>query len=114
MGYNRQMDDCIFCKIVKREIPKEFKYEDDTILAFDDIRPKAPIHLIIIPKKHIPDFFEVSDEKLHVDISNAIKHLIHETGLDKKGYTIEVNGGGFQDIFHLHFHLFGPRKSHTN
>lgn len=100
----------MFCKIVRREIPKEFAYEDDDILAFDDIYPKAPIHLIIIPKRHIPDFFEVDDDKIHIAISHAIKHLIEKTGLDKNGYQVEVNGGGFQDVFHLHFHLTGPRK----
>lgn len=105
------MDDCIFCKIVRREIPKEFAYEDDDILAFDDLYPKAPIHLIIIPKQHIADFFEVEDDKIHVKISHAIKKLIEEKGLDKKGYKVVVNGGGYQDIFHLHFHLTGPLKS---
>ena len=104
------MKDCIFCKIVKHEIPKEFKYEDETVLAFDDINPVAPVHLIIIPKKHIEDFFEVSDDNVHLKISKAIKNLIEKTGLDKKGYRIEVNGGGAQEIFHLHFHLFGPRR----
>lgn len=112
--YNRLMNNCVFCKIVNGEIPKEFAYEDDTIVAFDDINPVAPVHLIIIPKEHIPDFFEVKDEKVHVAISNAIKHLIEKTGLDKKGYKIEVNGGGAQEIFHLHFHLFGPRKNPKN
>lgn len=101
---------CIFCKIVKGEIPKEFAYEDDMIVAFDDINPVAPVHLIIIPKKHIPDFFEVKDDKVYLALSKAIRHLIEKTGLSKKGYKIEVNGGGAQDIFHLHFHLFGPRR----
>lgn len=105
------MKDCIFCKIVNHEIPKEFKYEDDMIVAFDDIHPKSPVHLIIIPKEHIPDFFEVQDEKVHIALSNALKHLIEKTGLDKKGYKIEVNGGGAQDIFHLHFHLVGPMNN---
>jgi histidine triad (HIT) family protein len=104
------MEDCIFCKIVRREIPKEFAYEDEDILAFDDIYPKAPIHLIIIPKIHIADFFEVDDDKIHIKISRAIQQLIKKTGLDTKGYKVEVNGGGFQDIFHLHFHLTGPKN----
>lgn len=104
---------CIFCKIVSKEIPKEFSYEDDTVVAFDDIHPVAPIHKIIIPKEHVADFSEVVDEKVYTAISNAIKQLIKETGLDKKGYKIVVNGGGAQDIFHLHFHLFGPIKGIT-
>jgi len=102
--------DCIFCKIVKGDIPKEFKYEDDQVVAFDDINPAAPIHLLVIPKEHISDFFEVNDSKTHLALSKAIQSLIEKTGLNKKGYRIEVNGGGAQDVFHLHFHLFGPRK----
>jgi histidine triad (HIT) family protein len=104
------MKDCIFCKIVRGEIPKEFAYEDETIVAFDDISPAAPVHLLIIPKKHIEDFFEVDDDKVHLAISHGIQKLIEKKGLDKKGYKIVVNGGGAQDVFHLHFHLLGPRK----
>lgn len=103
------MKDCIFCKIVRREIPKEFKYEDENILAFDDVHPVAPVHLLIIPKQHVEDFFELKEDKIHLAISQAIQHLIEKTGLNTKGYRIEVNGGGSQDLFHLHFHLFGPR-----
>ncbi len=103
------MKDCIFCKIVQKEIPKEFFYEDDEIVAFDDINPVAPIHLLIIPKNHIEDYFE-ADDNTHLKISKAVKHLIEKKGLDKTGYKIEVNGGGFQDVFHLHFHLTGPKS----
>lgn len=105
------MKNCVFCKIVRGEIPKEFKYEDENILAFDDINPVAPVHLVIIPKKHIEDFFDVADDNIHIGISHAIKKLIEKTELHKKGYKIEANGGGAQDVYHLHFHLFGPRKA---
>lgn len=106
------MENCIFCKIVKGDIPKKFEYEDSEIVAFDDINPLTPIHLLVIPKLHVEDFFE-TDEKTHVKISNALKHLIEKKGLDKNGYKIEVNGGGAQDVFHLHFHLMGPKKRTT-
>ena len=56
--------DCVFCKIVSGEIPKEFKYQDDDIVAFDDLHPVAPVHLLIIPKKHIVDFFQNDDDKI--------------------------------------------------
>ena len=108
--YNIAVKDCVFCKIVKGEIEKEFKYENELLVAFDDINPVAPIHLLVIPKKHIADFFEVDDDKTYHEISKALKHLIEQTGLNEKGYRIEVNGGGAQDVFHLHFHLYGPRK----
>jgi len=99
--------DCIFCKIVRGEIPKEFSYEDSEIVAFDDINPLSPVHKIIIPKRHIDDFFH-SNAPVVEAISKGIKHLIDQEKLMGKGYRIVVNGGGAQDIDHLHFHLRGP------
>ncbi len=99
--------DCIFCKIVTGEIPKEFSYEDSEIVAFDDINPLSPIHKIIIPKRHIEDFFHSTSPVVDA-ISKGIKHLIDHEKLMGKGYRIVVNGGGAQDIDHLHFHLRGP------
>lgn len=99
--------DCIFCKIVSGEIPKEFSYEDDAIVAFPDINPLSPVHLLVIPKHHVEDFFH-SDSKTIEAISKGMKHLIDTEKLMGKGYRIVVNGGGAQDINHLHFHLRGP------
>lgn len=104
------MNDCVFCKIVKKETPKEFVYEDEQIVAFNDLYPKKPTHLLVIPKEHIADFFDMQDEKTHLAITKGLQHLVEKTGLNQKGYKIEVNGGGYQDIFHLHFHLTGPQK----
>ncbi|HVZ11745.1 MAG TPA: HIT domain-containing protein [Patescibacteria group bacterium] len=104
------MKDCLFCKFVSGEIEKEFAYEDDDVVVFSDIHPLSPIHLLIIPKKHIEDFFHV-DEKTHMAIANAIKKLIDDNKLMGRGYRIVVNGGGAQDINHLHFHLRAPIKS---
>lgn len=98
---------CIFCRIVSGEIPKEFDYEDEEIVAFPDINPMSPIHLIIIPKKHIEDFFHAKGEAINA-ISFGIRHLIDKKKLMGKGYRITVNGGGAQDVNHLHFHLRGP------
>lgn len=105
--------DCIFCKIVSGEIPKEFAYEDETVVAFDDINPLAKIHLLVIPKVHIEDFFEQKNEKIHMSIVHALHHLIEKKGLMGKGYKVEVNGGGSQIVPHLHFHLIGPTGVHT-
>lgn len=99
--------DCIFCKIVSGELPKEFKYEDEEILAFDDITPLSPIHLLIIPRKHIEDFFH-ADAKTIEKLTHAIKKLIDRQKLMGKGYRLVVNGGGAQDVHHLHFHLRSP------
>lgn len=100
---------CIFCKIESGEIPKEFTYQDDEIMAFPDINPMSPVHLLIIPRKHIEDFFH-SDSKTIEKISVAIRKLIDKEKLMGKGYRIVVNGGGAQDINHLHFHLRGPTQ----
>ncbi len=101
-------NNCIFCKIISGEIPKEFVYEDDTVVAFEDINPVKPIHLLVIPKEHVADFFESENEKIHMSIVGALHHLIKKKGLMGKGYKVEINGGGAQAVHHLHFHLLGP------
>ena len=107
------MEDCIFCKIIKGEIPSEKVYEDDEILAFKDINPLAPVHILIIPKKHIEtaNDLEVVDEAVIGKIFTVIKKLAKENNLDN-GYRIINNCGedGGQEVKHLHFHLLGGRK----
>lgn len=100
--------DCIFCKIASKEIPKEFIYQDEDVMVFPDIHPVKSIHLLIIPKKHIRDFTEVDDRALYGKISNVITKMVRQFGLIDKGYKIVVNGGGAQEVDHLHFHLIGP------
>lgn len=104
---------CIFCKIVHKEIPKELVYEDEQVVAFDDIHPVAKIHLLIIPKEHIEDFFEAKNAKIHMALVKGLHHLIEKKGLMGKGYRLEVNGGGSQIVPHLHFHLIGPIGIHN-
>ena len=104
---------CIFCKIISGEIPKEFAYEDSEVVAFDDINPVAKVHLLVIPKAHISDFFEAKNAQTHSAIVKAIHHLIEKKGLMGKGYKLEVNGGGAQIVPHLHFHLIGPTGVHN-
>ena len=107
------MEDCIFCKIIKGEIPSNKVYEDDEILAFKDINPMAPVHILVIPKKHIESADEISeeDELLIGKIFTVIKRLAKENNLDN-GYRIVNNCGedGGQAVKHLHFHLLGGRK----
>lgn len=102
------MKDCIFCKIATKEIPKEFTYEDEDIMVFPDIHPIKPVHLLIVPKKHIVDFKDVSDVALYSKVGSVIQTMILEQKLGDKGYKIIVNGGGAQIVDHLHFHLVGP------
>ncbi len=102
------MDNCIFCKIVAREIPKEFSYEDENVIAFPDVNPVRPVHILFMPKIHIEDFNNLEDTKILDSIRKAIQAAITEKGLMGKGYRMIVNGGGAQIVNHLHFHLIGP------
>lgn len=99
---------CIFCKIISKEIPKEFTYEDADIVAFPDIRPLKPVHLLIMPKVHITDFMALENDRILAKIRKAIQKLVKEYKLEGKGFRVVVNGGGAQIIDHLHFHLMGP------
>jgi len=102
------MNDCIFCKIRDGEIAKEFTYQDDDIMVFPDIHPIKPIHLLIVLKKHIPDFSELEDNNSRLKIFETVQKMTKEQGLSGKGYRIVVNGGGAQHVDHLHMHLLGP------
>jgi len=99
---------CIFCKIRDREIPKEFIYEDEDVMVFPDIHPVKPIHLLIIPKKHIPDFLSLKENNLWQKMKDLAQKLVREKDLSDKGYRLAINGGGFQIVEHLHLHLMGP------
>lgn len=102
------MNSCIFCKIRDRIIPKEFTYEDEDIMVFPDIHPLKPVHLLIIPKKHVDDLSNLTDEGLTVKLMKVIAEMIEKQKLVGKGYRVVVNGGGAQLVDHLHFHLMGP------
>ena len=102
------MTDCIFCKIVTKELPSTPLYEDETVLAFPDIHPVKPIHLIVIPKKHISELVAVNDPQLFQQLFVVVQKLIKEKGLEGKGYRVVNNGGGAQLIDHLHLHIMGP------
>lgn len=101
------MNDCIFCKIIKKEISSNPVFEDDDVIAINDIHPKKPIHILVIPKKHLEDFADAGDEII-IPAKNALQKLVSQNDLMGKGYRIEVNGGGHQIINHLHFHLLAP------
>ncbi|OGH05227.1 MAG: hypothetical protein A2W22_01240 [Candidatus Levybacteria bacterium RBG_16_35_11] len=104
------MENCVFCKIAKGEIAKEFDYENEDIMVFPDLHPLRPIHLLIVPKVHIPDFLDAPDLVL-LKIFNTAKKLVREKKLENKGYRLVINGGGAQIIHHLHLHLLAPLSS---
>lgn len=104
---------CIFCKIVDKENPAEIVYEDDKVLAFKDIHPLAPVHLLVIPKKHIPSInhVEIRDKELMGELILAAQKIARNQKLE--GYKLVINVGrkGGQIIDHLHLHLLGGWKS---
>ncbi len=102
------MTDCIFCEIVKGEIPKDFRYKDENIVAFDDIHPVAKVHVLFISKDHIPSFENLIDDGILNSMRRGIQKIVEQTDLVGKGYKVVINGGGAQVINHLHFHLIGP------
>ena len=111
------MSDCIFCKIINKELPSTVVYEDEEILAFRDINPVTPVHVLVIPKKHISNLNEVEpeDEAVIGKIYNVIKQIAKKEGIAEKGYRIIVNCGedGGQEVKHIHFHLIGGKKLGT-
>ena len=108
------MNDCLFCKIIKGEIPSNKVYEDDEILAFYDINPAAPIHILVIPKKHIDSLakIEKEDEVLIGKIYGIINKIAEEKGFKEEGYRVIVNCGenGGQEVMHLHFHILAGTR----
>ena len=107
------MCDCLFCKIIAGEIPSQKAYEDEEILAFHDINPQAPVHVLIIPKQHIrsADALTEADDATPCRLFAAARRLAGELGLSGKGYRLITNVGadGGQSVPHLHLHLIGGR-----
>ncbi len=106
--------DCIFCKIIRKEIPAEIVYEDDQILGFKDIAPSAPVHILFVPKRHIKSLAHVkkSDQSLLGDLLLAMSRTAKKLGVDANGFRVVSNTGkdGGQIVHHLHFHLLGGKK----
>jgi len=108
------MENCLFCKIIHGEIPANKVFEDEKIIAFDDINPQAPIHILIIPKEHFASLNEIPEEKKDVlsHILLIARQIAREKGVAKSGYRIVLNTArdSGQEVFHIHFHLLGGRK----
>ncbi len=108
------MEDCLFCKIVNGEIPSQKVYEDDQVLAFRDINPAAPIHILVIPKKHIRSLADMENgaEEIISKIYKTINEISEKEGFKENGYRVIVNCGkdGGQEVMHLHFHILGGKE----
>lgn len=106
------MSDCLFCKMVTGEIKPDTLYEDEAVLAFRDINPQAPVHLLVIPKIHIKSLNELDDMQLAGKLLKTVTQLARKEGLAEDGYrtVINCNVNGGQEVDHLHLHILGGRK----
>lgn len=108
------MDNCLFCKIVAGEIPANIIYQDEDVVAFEDINPQAPLHILLIPRRHIGSMTDVTQEDgaLLASIYMAATRIARERGVAESGFRFLTNVGpdSGQSVFHLHFHLLGGRK----
>ena len=107
-------EDCIFCKIVDKKIPAATVYEDENTMAFNDIKPQAPVHIIVIPKRHIEKISDVKEEDsaLAAQLISVGNKIAKEKGLIDSGYrfVINCNKDAGQEVFHIHMHVLGGRK----
>ncbi len=108
------MEDCVFCKIINKEIPSDIVYEDEKVIAFKDINPATPIHILVIPKKHIATLLDVTEEDsiLIAHIYQVINKIARENGFAENGFRIIANCGkdSGQEVMHIHFHILAGRK----
>lgn len=106
--------DCIFCRIINKQLPARFEYENDEVVAFNDVNPQAPVHIVIIPKKHIERVsdLDLQDRDLITDLVLVANELAKKKGIVEPGYrlVINCNPGAGQSVFHLHLHLLGGRQ----
>lgn len=110
------LEACLFCRIVQHQAPAKIVFEDDSIVAFEDIHPQAPVHLLVVPRKHLPSLNEAraEDEALLGRLLNLSAELARERGLESKGYRTVINNGSWagQSVYHLHIHVLGGRVFH--
>jgi len=110
------MEPCIFCRIIRREAPGKIVYEDETAVAIEDLHPQAPVHLLVLPRKHIETLDQITpdDEQLVGHLFQVANGLARDRGIESRGYRTVINNGAGagQSVFHLHLHLLGGRVFH--
>jgi histidine triad (HIT) family protein len=108
------MSDCLFCRIIAGEIPGAFVHQDERLVAFKDINPQAPMHLLIVPRRHIPTLNDLGpeDDALVGEMTRLAATLAREHGHDERGYrtVFNCNAGAGQTVFHIHMHVLGGRS----
>lgn len=107
-------DDCLFCRIVRKEIPAKLVAEDDHCIAFRDINPQAPVHVLVIPREHVPSLDEARDAAMLGRLSLMAAEIARKEGVATSGYrtVMNTNAGAGQTVFHVHLHLLGGRSMH--
>ncbi len=103
------MNDCIFCKIINKEIPSNFVYEDDAVIAINDLNPQADTHVLVIPKTHVASLAELEDEELMVKLLKSVKATAKKLGLTDYRTIINTGKGAGQTVFHLHVHILAGK-----
>ena len=104
-------DDCLFCRIVRRQVSSSIMWEDEQVLAFRDVDPKAPVHVLVIPKRHVASLNEATDAKLLGHLLLAAREIAEGEGIAEGGYrtVVNTNADAGQTVFHLHVHVLGGR-----
>ncbi|MDF2773438.1 MAG: histidine triad protein [Geminicoccaceae bacterium] len=107
-------DDCLFCRIVRKEIPAKLVAEDEHSLAFRDVNPQAPVHVLVIPKEHVPSLNEANDAAMLGRLSLMAAQIARAEGISGDGYrtVLNTNSAAGQTVFHIHLHLLGGRALH--
>ena len=110
------MSDCIFCKIANKEINSEIVYENENVVAFKDLSPKAKLHFLIVPKKHFETVLDIDDEKTQTDLFKAVREIAKKYNVDETGFRLINNckEDGGQEVMHMHIHFLGGEKLNTN
>lgn len=107
-------ENCLFCKIIRKEIPADVVFEDDQVMAITDVNPQAPIHILVLPKRHIATLNDLSDEDqmLCGYLPLTARRIAREKGIDESGYRVVMNcnSEGGQTVYHIHLHLLGGRQ----
>ncbi len=101
------MNDCIFCRIAAKQMPANLLYDSSDVIAFNDISPSAPVHVLIVPTKHIATFLDIEpvERDVLLQMTQVVQQMIRERELEKSGYRVVFNGGRLQHVQHLHWHL---------
>ncbi len=103
------MADCIFCKIANKEIPSNLVFENENIVAFNDINPCAPVHILVIPKKHVESLNELEDKNLMAELLSGVKEVTKKLNIKDFRTVINTGKGAGQEVFHVHLHIISGR-----